>query len=235
MTQTTSDGRRALYLILLGPPGTGKGTQAKRIAERLGLAHVSTGDMFREAIAQGTKLGLEAKAYMDRGELVPDGLPISMLEQRIQQPDAQHGVVFDGFPRTLQQAQALDAALARQGRSANLALHITTSDEEIVRRLSGRWLCKGCGEIYHELTRPPKQPGVCDACGSALYQRDDDQPDVVRQRLQKQRPPEAFLSYYRGQGKLVEVDGQQPVDTVTRDLLAAIQQRAAVSSTKPRP
>jgi adenylate kinase len=235
MTHTTSDGRRALYLVLLGPPGTGKGTQAKLIAERLGLAHVSTGDMFREAAAQGTELGLRAKTYMARGELVPDELTISMLEERIQQPDAQRGVVFDGYPRTLQQAEALDAALARQGRSADLALHITASDEEIIRRLSGRWLCKSCGEIYQELARPPKQPGICDACGSALYQREDDKPDVARQRLQKQRPPEALLSHYRGQGKLVEVDGQQPVDTVTRNLLAAIEKRAAVPSTRQRP
>ena len=226
MTETTSDGRRALYLILLGPPGTGKGTQAKLIAERLGLAHVSTGDMFREAVAQGTELGLRAKGYMDRGELVPDEVTIGMLEQRIQQADAQRGVVFDGYPRTLQQAEALDAALARRGWSADLTLHITASDEEIVRRLSGRWLCKNCGEIYHELTRPPRQAGVCDACGSALYQRDDDKPEVARQRLEKQRPPEALLAYYRGRGRLVEVDGQQPVQTVTRDLLAAIDQRA---------
>ena len=228
MTQTTSDGRRALYLVLLGPPGTGKGTQAKLIAERLGLAHVSTGDMFREAVRQGTELGVRAKAYMDRGELVPDALTISMLEERILQPDAQRGVVFDGYPRTLQQAQALDAALVRQGRSADLALHITASDEEIIRRLSGRWLCKNCGEIYHELSRPPRQAGTCDACGSALYQRADDTPEVARQRLEKQRPPQALLSYYRGQGKLEEIDGQQPVDTVTRGLLAAIEQRAAL-------
>ena len=235
MTQTTNGGRRALYLILLGPPGTGKGTQAKRIAERLGLAHVSTGDMFREAVAQGTELGLRAKAYMDRGELVPDDVTIGMLEERIGQPGAQRGVVFDGYPRTLQQAQALDAGLARQGRAADLALLITASDEEIVRRLSGRWLCRNCGEIYHQLTRPPTKAGVCDACGSALYQRDDDKPEVARQRLEKQRPPEALLAHYRSQGKLIEVDGQRPVESVTNDLLAAIERLGAVPSSKPRP
>jgi len=226
MTQPDRNGSRSLNVILLGPPGTGKGTQAKLIAERLGLAHLSTGDMFREAVAQGTELGRRAKAYMDRGELVPDELTISMLQERLCQPDAQRGVVFDGYPRTLQQAEALDAALARQGRSADLALHVTASDDEIVRRLSGRWLCKSCGAIYHELSRPPKQRGTCDECGSPLSQRQDDKPEVVRQRLQNQRPPEELLARYRAQGKLVEVDGEQPVDTVTRGLLAAIEQRA---------
>jgi adenylate kinase len=222
MTQSSADGRRPLFLILLGPPGTGKGTQAKLIAEQQGLAHISTGDMFREAVANGTPLGVKAKAYMDRGDLVPDEVTIGMLEERIQQPDAARGALFDGYPRTLEQAQALDAALARQGRAADLALHITAPDEEIVRRLSGRWLCRNCGEIYHEQTRPPKAAGVCDACGSALYQRDDDKPEVARQRLEKQRPPAALLAHYRGQGKLADVDGGQPVDAVTRDLLAAI-------------
>jgi len=233
MTQTKNEGR-ALYLILLGPPGTGKGTQAKLIAERLGVAHVSTGDMFREAVAQGTELGLRAEAFMARGELVPDEVTIGMLEERIRQEDAQRGVLFDGYPRTLQQAQALDAALARQGHAADLALLITTSDEEIVRRLSGRWLCKNCGEIYQELTRPPKKAGVCDACGSALFQRDDDKPEVARQRLEKQRPPEALLAHYRGQGKLAEVDGERAVEAVTRELLAAIVRLGAVPSSRER-
>lgn len=216
-----------MYLILLGPPGTGKGTQAKLIAERLGLAHVSTGDMFREAVQQGTELGLRAKAYMDRGELVPDELTIGMLEERIQRPDAEQGVVLDGYPRTLQQGQALDGALARQGRAVDAALHVTASDDEIVRRLSGRWLCGACGEIYHEQHRPPSQPGVCDACGGALSQRDDDRPEVVRERLRRQRPPEELLAHYRAQGRLVEVDGEQEMEAVTRDLLAAIRERAS--------
>ncbi|MDZ4279005.1 MAG: nucleoside monophosphate kinase, partial [Dehalococcoidia bacterium] len=183
-----------MFLILLGPPGTGKGTQAKIIAARLGLAHVATGDMFRDAVRQGTNLGRRAKGYMDRGDLVPDELTIAMLEERIQQPDAQRGVLFDGYPRTLQQAQALDEALARQGRAVDIALHVTASDEEIVRRLSQRWLCGACGEIYHEQERPPKQSGVCDACGEKLVQREDDRPEVVRTRLEKQRPPEELLA-----------------------------------------
>ena len=218
-----------MYLILLGPPGTGKGTQAKIVAERLSLAHVSSGDMFREAAEQGTELGLRAKAYMDRGELVPDELTIGMLEERIQQPDAQQGVVFDGYPRTLQQAQALDAALARRGRAADLALHVTADDDEIVRRLAGRWLCTNCGEIYQERNRPPKQPGICDACGATLRQRDDDKPQVVRERLQRQRPPAELLAHYRAQGKLRDIDGGQEMAAVTRDLLAAIEHKTSAS------
>lgn len=211
------------YLILLGPPGTGKGTQAKLVADELGLAHIATGDMFREAVRQQTELGMKAKSFMDRGELVPDELTIAMLLERIQESDAQQGAMFDGYPRTLQQAQALDEALAGQGRKADGALHITASDDEIVRRLSGRWLCTGCGEIYHEQHRPPKRQGICDACGGELKQRDDDKPEVVRERLRRQRPPEELLSYYRDQGRLVDVNGEQEMDAVTIDLLAAIK------------
>lgn len=216
-----------MYLILLGPPGTGKGTQAKLIAQRLGLVHIATGDMFREAVQQGTELGLRAKVHMERGELVPDELTIAMLEERIKQPDAEQGVVFDGYPRTLQQAQALDEALARQDKAVDAALHITASDDEIVRRLSDRWLCSGCGEIYNEQHRLPKQAGVCDRCGGALTQREDDKPDVVGERLRRQRPPEDLLARYRRQGKLVDVNGEQEVAAVTRDLLAAIEEVAS--------
>ena len=219
----------SLYLVLLGPPGTGKGTQAKLIAEQLGLAHIATGDLFREAAQQGSELGRRAKAYMDRGELVPDEVTIEMLVERIQRPDAQQGVVFDGYPRTLQQAAALDGALARRGGAVALALHVRASDDEIVRRLGGRWLCTGCGEIYHEQARPPKQAGVCDACGGALGQRDDDKPEVVRRRLELQRPSQELLGHYRAQGKLIDIDGEQEMDAVTRGLLGAIEQ----ARTKP--
>ena len=212
-----------MYLVLLGPPGTGKGTQAKRIAQRLGLLHVASGDLLREAVQQGAELGRKAKEYMDRGELVPDELTIAMIEERIAQPDAQEGVIFDGFPRNVQQAQALDQALARHGKAADTAVLITASDDEIVRRLGGRWLCANCGEIYQETSRPPSKAGVCDRCGGALSQRHDDKPEVIRQRLERQRPPEAMLAYYRDQGKLLEVDGEREMDVVTEDLLAAIE------------
>jgi adenylate kinase len=219
-----------MYVILLGPPGTGKGTQAKIAAERLGLAHVATGDLFRENVRQGTELGRQVKAYMDKGDLVPDELTVAMLLDRIAKEDARGGVLLDGFPRTLQQAEALDAALRAEGKEVDLAVHVTASDDEIVRRLGGRWLCRNCGEIYHEESRPPRKAGVCDACGGELYQRDDDKPEVVRERLRLQRPSEALLAYYSGQERLAEVDGEQDVDTVTRELLAAIERGTGAAS-----
>ena len=218
-----------MHLILLGPPGTGKGTQAKRVAQQLGAVHVATGDMFRDAVKQGTELGRRADEYMQRGDLVPDELTIAMLVERIKQPDAKQGVLFDGYPRTLQQARALDDALAKQGQNIAAALHIVASDEEIVRRLTGRWLCGGCGEIYHEQHRPPKKSRVCDACDAPLMQRADDQPEVVKARLERQRPPEEMLAHYRSQDKLVDVNGEQNVEAVTKDLLAAIQKYSPVA------
>lgn len=212
-----------MYLILLGPPGTGKGTQAKIIADQLGLAHVATGDMFRQAVQQQTTLGREAKSYMEKGDLVPDDLTVSMLLERISQPDAQQGVLFDGFPRTLEQARALDAALASEQKQVDAAIHVSASDEEIIRRLTGRWLCNKCGEIYHQESRRPKEPGRCDLCGNELSQRDDDRPEVVQRRLERQRPPEAMLDYFREQGKLHDVNGEQEMAAVTRDLLATIE------------
>lgn len=216
-----------MNLILLGPPGTGKGTQAKLIAKQLNALHIATGDLFREAVKEGTELGVRAKAYMDRGDLVPDDVTISMLLDRMEQPDAQGGAIFDGFPRTLQQAQALDKALAAKGMEADTALLITAPDDEIVRRLSGRWLCPNCGAIYHEQTQPPTRDKACDKCDSELFQRDDDKPDVVRARLEKQRPPAEMLDYYRDQGKLVDIDGARAPEVVTKDLLAAIENATA--------
>ena len=212
-----------MYLILLGPPGTGKGTQAKRIAERLGLLHIATGDMFREAVQQDSELGRLAKSYMDRGELVPDEVTIVMVEERIDQPDAREGAIFDGYPRTLEQARALDEALRRRDKAVDIALHVTASDDVIVRRLSGRWLCDGCGEIYHEQHRPPKQESKCDGCDGQLKQRADDKPAVVRERLRRQRPSQELLAHYRDRDDLVDIDGEGDIDAVTRDLLAAIE------------
>lgn len=212
-----------MYLILLGPPGTGKGTQAKRIAERLGLLHIATGDMFREAVQQDSELGRLAKSYMDRGELVPDEVTIAMVEERIDQPDAREGAIFDGYPRTLEQARALDEALRSRDKAVDIALHVTASDDVIVRRLSGRWLCDGCGEIYHEQHRPPKQEGRCDGCDGQLKQRADDKPAVVRERLRRQRPSVELLAHYRDRDDLVDIDGEGDIDAVTRDLLAAIE------------
>ncbi len=216
--------------MLLGPPGTGKGTQAKRVAQRLGVLHVASGDLLREAVQAGTELGGKAKEYMDRGALVPDDLTIAMIEERIARPDAQKGVIFDGFPRTVEQARALDQALARQGKTVDGAVLITASDDEIVRRLSGRWLCGNCGEIFQEASRPPRQPGVCDNCGGELTQRADDTPEVIRERLERQRPPAKLLARYRDQRKLLEVNGEREMDVVTEDLLAAIEKSTASES-----
>jgi adenylate kinase len=211
-----------LYLILLGPPGTGKGTQADLLAERLGWPHISTGEMLRQAVREGTDLGKKAKSYMDEGQLVPDQLITEMLLERISQLDSQGGLILDGYPRNLGQAEALDKALAARGRSIDKALYIGASDNELVARLGGRWLCRECGAVYHERHSPPAQPGRCDRCGGQLYQRDDDRPETVRRRLELQRPPEELLEHYRRAGKLVEVDGEQDMRAVTRSLLAAV-------------
>lgn len=211
-----------MYIVLLGPPGAGKGTQAQRLAKAMGLVHISTGDMFREHVRNGTELGKLAKSYMDRGDLVPDEVTVAMLVERLDRPDAAKGALFDGFPRNVAQAKALDEALARRGAKVDRALLIEVSDDELVARLSGRWLCRQCGAVYHERNDPPRNAGVCDRCGGELYQRDDDKPDVVRARLEKQKPPADLVAYYRASGVLRVVDGEQPLDAVTKALLEAI-------------
>jgi adenylate kinase len=211
-----------LYLIVLGPPGTGKGTQAALLAEKLGWPHISTGEMLRQAVREGTELGKKAEIYMNEGQLAPDQLITEMLLERISQPDSQEGVILDGYPRNLGQAEALDEALAARGRSIDRALYISASDDEIVARLGGRWLCRECGAVYHERHSPPAQSGRCDRCGGQLYQRDDDRPETVRRRLELQRPPQDLLEHYRRVDRLVEVNGEQDMQAVTRDLLAAI-------------
>jgi adenylate kinase len=215
-----------MYLILLGAPGTGKGTQAKVLAEKRGWLHLSTGEMLRDNVADETELGKAAKTYMDKGVLVPDDLVIKMLVERIREKDASAGFVLDGFPRTVAQAEALDDALEGAGKSVDLAVYITVPDEEIVRRLSGRWLCPNCGAIYQETTNAPKVEGVCDRCGHKLEQRPDDAPDTVRSRLQNQKPPPDMLAHYRGQGRLTEIDGTERVEEVTKALLQAVEERS---------
>jgi len=209
-----------LYFVLLGLPGAGKGTQAARLVERVGLPHVTTGELFRENIRKGTDLGKEAQSYVESGRLVPDEITIGMLLDRIAQPDCSVGCMFDGFPRNIHQARVLDDALSDQGRSIARALHISVSTDELVRRLSGRWSCANCGAVYHETSQPPKAPGVCDACGSELYQREDDKPEVVRRRLEVNAELlEPLMDYYREQGKLFEVDGERDLDEVSSSLL----------------
>jgi len=213
-----------LYLILLGLPGAGKGTQAAMICQETGLVHITTGELFRENIRQQTELGRKAQPFVEQGLLVPDELTVGMLLDRIARPDAAQGFALDGFPRNLDQAQALDEALAREGKAIDKTIYIKVPTEELVRRLSGRWNCRQCGAVYHEQSMPPKQQGVCDRCGGQLYQREDDRPDVVRTRLDVNvKQTEPLLEYYRRDAKLVEVDGGLEVDQVKGQLLAAME------------
>jgi adenylate kinase len=213
-----------MFLILVGPPGAGKGTQAAFLAETWKLAHIATGDMFREAMRSGTEVGNQAKAYYDRGELVPDELTIKMLLERLAQPDCARGCLLDGFPRNLEQAKALDAALSQRGQAVDQVAYIRVGEEELVQRLGGRWTCRGCGAVYHERYSPPAAAGKCDQCGGELYQRSDDQPETVRRRLTVYfRDTAPLVEYYREGSKLAEVDGEQGIEAVGRALKEALE------------
>lgn len=212
-----------MFIVLLGPPGAGKGTQAQRLAAATRLLHISTGDMFRENVKNGTELGNLANTYMAKGDLVPDDVTIRMLLERIARPDAEAGAMFDGFPRNVVQAVALDDALAGRGARIDRALYIFVPDDELISRLGGRWICRNCGTLYHERNDPPAKAGVCDKCGGELYQREDDRPEVVATRLQKQKPPAELIEHYRDAGVLREIDGARSLDDVTASLLEAIR------------
>ncbi len=219
-----------MYLILLGLPGAGKGTQAALLSQDTGMAHITSGGLFRENIRRQTELGRKVQPFLDRGLLVPDELTVSMVLDRIAQPDARQSFVLDGFPRNVGQARALDEALAREGKSIDKAIYIRVSTDELVRRLAGRWNCPQCGAVYHELSMPPKKSGACDSCGSELRQRQDDGPDVVRTRLEvnlKETKP--LLEYYEAGGKLAEVNGDMEVKKVKEKLLAAMSRPQKVS------
>ena len=210
-------------VVLLGAPGAGKGTQAQILSERLGLAHVATGDLFRAAVRDETPLGVTAKGYMDRGELVPDAVTIEMLLERLAKPDAEAGILLDGFPRNTAQAEVLDKALVDKGGRVDVAPYIEVPEADLVARLGGRWICRAGGHPYHELSKPPKKPGVCDVDGSELYQRDDDKPETVQARLRQQLGAlDTVVDYYRGHGVLKVVDGRRNIDLVSADLLSVI-------------
>lgn len=209
-------------IVFLGPPGAGKGTQASLLAQRLGLVHIATGDLLREHQRKGTPLGQLARSYMEKGLLVPDDVVIQMLLERLGMPDCQRGCVLDGFPRTIEQAQALDRALGPTG--VEKVVLVQVSEEELVRRLGGRWTCRICQRPYHSESNPPKTPGRCDVDGGELYQREDDRPEAVRQRFQVyQQQTAPLVAYYRQQGKLVEVNGQGEVDAVHRAILEVLE------------
>jgi adenylate kinase len=211
-----------VFLILLGAPGTGKGTQAHALADKEGWLHVSTGDMLREAVAKKTILGEAAKKYMEQGALVPDELVIDMLIERLSLPDAQQGVILDGFPRNLRQAKALEEALAENAKRIDLAVNIAVPDEELVKRLSGRWICRNCGRIYNQASLSASEARTCARCGGELYQRDDDKPETVKARIQQQKPPPDMMAFYRLAGMLVDINGMQSVEDVTSQLVSVI-------------
>jgi adenylate kinase len=211
------------YIILLGPPGAGKGTQAQAISEHLHLPHISSGDIFRENLKKETELGKLAAGYMNKGELVPDDVTIAMIHERLSRPDCQDGALLDGFPRTPAQAEALSKMLAELNGKVICVPYISVAEQVLIERLTGRWTCRQAGHIFHERYNPPQQPGRCDIDGSELYQRDDDKAETVSRRIRvylEQTKP--LIDYYQQRGLLVEVDGTLPIEQVSANLLAAL-------------
>ena len=213
----------ATYIVLLGPPGVGKGTQAKILSEQTGLAHISSGDLFRENLKNQTELGKLAQTYMTKGELVPDDVTIAMIRERLSRPDCQAGAILDGFPRTPAQADALETMLKDFNGHVDVVPFVTADANVLIERLGGRWTCRANGHIFSEKSNPPKIDKVCDFDGSELYQRDDDKEETVKRRIEvyfDQTSP--LIAYYRDHGKLVEIDGTRSIDQVTQDLLTAV-------------
>lgn len=212
-----------MKIIMLGAPGAGKGTQAKQIADKYSIPHISTGDIFRANIKNGTELGKKAKQYMDQGALVPDELTCDLVMDRIQQDDCKNGFVLDGFPRTIPQAETLDAALGKINEKMDYAIDVDVPDENIVNRMSGRRACLNCGATYHLISIPPKVEGICDRCGSEIVLREDDKPETVQKRLKvyhEQTQP--LIDYYKNQGILKSVDGTQPMDEVFKAIVTIL-------------
>jgi adenylate kinase len=213
-----------MYIIMLGAPGAGKGTQADILSQEMNLPHIASGDLFRQALEERTEVGLLAKSYMDKGELVPDDVAIKMILERINQPDCTSGCLLDGFPRTLHQAGVLDKAFGEQGKAIDRAIYIEVPNEELVKRLSGRRLCRVCQTPYHIISSPPKTPRKCDKCGGELYQRSDDKEETVKERLSiffAQTIP--ILDYYKKQSKLIKVNGNLGIQEVAREIISALK------------
>lgn len=216
-----------MFLVFLGAPGAGKGTQATIVSQKLNLAHIASGDLFRQAVSKGTELGKLARSYMEKGELVPDEVTISMISERLNEPDCKSGCIFDGFPRTLEQAKALDRMLADRMKAIDTVISIDVASEELLKRLGGRWTCRQCQAVYHEIASPPKVRGKCDKCGGELYQRADDNEQTIRERLKvyfAQTAP--LLDYYRAKGKLASVDGHVGIEDVTSQIMKAVEKKA---------
>ncbi len=215
-----------MHIVLLGPQGSGKGTQAEILAKTYGIPHISTGDILRAAMKAATPLGLKAKSFVDRGELVPDEVVIGIVRERVAEPDCRKGFIFDGFPRTTPQADALAEVLRDQGLALDAVVLIEVARTILMDRMTGRRVCKGCGATYHVALNPPRQAGICDACGGELYQRADDNPEAIRTRLEaydQQTTP--LIEYYRQRGLLAEVDGLGPIDAVAARLTAAVRSK----------
>ena len=213
-----------MYIILLGAPGAGKGTQAVMLAEKLNLVQVASGDLFRQALRHETELGLKAKAYMDKGQLVPDEITIQMVLERLAAPDCTNGAILDGFPRNLPQAEALDKALEQQSKSIDKVVYIAVSEGELLKRLGGRWICRDCQTPYHEADSPPKVAGKCDRCGGKLYQRDDDNVATITKRLEVSfAETSPLIDYYNRTGKLLEINGEGNTTEVNRRIAAALE------------
>lgn len=215
-------------IVFLGPPGVGKGTQAVRIAAALSVPHVATGDLFRENVRNDTPVGREARAFMERGELVPDRIVVEMVRERLGRPDCARGFLLDGYPRSVPQADALDQDLAARGARLDVVFYMTAPEDLIVERLSGRRVCPACNRVYHVTNIPPAREGVCDACGEALAQRADDRPETVRKRLAVYRAQtQDLVARYRAAGLLVPVDGAKPIEALSQEILSLLAARRA--------
>lgn len=213
-----------MRLILLGPPGAGKGTQAEFIIEKYGIPHISTGDIFRKNIKEGTALGTRAKSFMDKGELVPDSLVVEIVEDRLKEADCIKGFLLDGFPRTEVQALELDNVLEKMGVDLNAVINIRVNPEILVSRAIGRRICRTCGATYHVVNNPPKLEGVCDKCGGELYQRSDDVEETVKNRINVYvNETSPLIHYYEKRGKLVDIEGEQDIDVVSEDIVNALR------------
>jgi len=217
-----------MYVVFLGAPGAGKGTQAGMVAGELKLAHIASGDLFRKAVGEGTDLGLKAKTYMEKGQLVPDEITIQMVLERLVSPDCEGGIILDGFPRNMQQAEALDKALGKQSKKIDYVVYIKVPEEELIKRLGGRWICRSCQAPYHEIDAPPKVAGKCDKCGGELYQRADDNVETVKNRLKVYFNETApLIDYYNESGKLIEIKGVGSVGDIAKRIVDGLQKGAA--------
>ena len=216
-----------MRIVLLGPPGAGKGTQAAKIIEEYSVPHISTGDIFRKNLKEGTPLGIKAKGYMDQGLLVPDELVVDLVKDRLLEEDCKDGFMLDGFPRTVLQAESLEEELTRLGQTLNAVININVDAELLFKRLTGRRICKSCGATYHVYFNRTKSEGICDKCAGELYQRDDDQETTVKKRLEVyQEQTQPLIDYYKNKGTLVDIDGVGEIDDVFSRVSASLQERA---------